>query len=190
VVQAISGLATAFGLSTSAGLNAYLPLLIVALTARFTSLIKLNPPFDALANPWVIGVLVVLLAIEIVADKVAAVDSINDIIQTFIRPAAGAILFAATTNVITEIHPVLAMVCGVILAGGVHAVKATARPAISASTAGVANPVVSLAEDVTSAVTSLVALVAPILVVVLVGLIAAGLFLWLRRRRARQMPGY
>ncbi len=190
MVQAISGLATAFGLSTSAGLNAYLPLLIVALTARFTSLIKLNPPFDALANPWVIGVLVVLLAIEIVADKVAAVDSINDIIQTFIRPAAGAILFAATTNVITEIHPVLAMVCGVILAGGVHAVKATARPAISASTAGVANPVVSLAEDVTSAVTSLVALVAPILVVVLVGLIAAGLFLWLRRRRARQMPGY
>ncbi len=189
MVQAISGLATAFGLSTSAGLNAYLPLLIVALTARFTPLIRLNPPFDALTSPWVIGVLVVLLAIEIVADKVAVVDSVNDIIQTFVRPAAGAILFAATTNVIADIHPVLAMICGVILAGGVHAVKATARPVISATTAGVANPAVSLAEDVTAAVTSLVALLAPILVVLLVALVALGLVLWLRRRRARQPQG-
>lgn len=186
MVQAISGLATAFGLSTSAGLNAYLPLLIVALTAHFTPLIRLNPPFDALANPWVIGVLALLLAIEIVADKVPAVDSVNDVIQTFVRPAAGAVLFAATTNVIADIHPVLAMVCGVILAGGVHAVKATARPVISATTAGVANPVVSLAEDVTATVTSIIALVAPLLVLLLVAFMVVGLVLW-RRRRARQV---
>ncbi|HOQ98013.1 MAG TPA: DUF4126 domain-containing protein [Anaerolineae bacterium] len=185
MIQAITGLATAFGLSSSAGLNAYLPLLIVALTARFTPLIRLNPPFDALSSPWVIGVLVVLLTIEIVADKVPAVDTVNDAIQTFIRPAAGAILFAATTNAIADIHPVLAMVCGVILAGGVHAVKATARPAITATTAGVANPIVSTAEDVVSAVTSLISLLAPLLaVLVVLSLIVVALLLWSRRRRA------
>jgi hypothetical protein len=189
MIEAVSNLATAFGLSTSAGLNAYVPLLAVALTARYTSLIRLNPPFDALASPWVIGVLVVLLVVEIVADKVAVVDTINDAIQTVVRPAAGAILFAATTNAIGEVHPVLAMVCGVILAGGVHTAKASARPAITATTAGVANPVVSVAEDVTAAVTSIVALVAPVLVVLLVVALAVGVFLWLRRRRARQQVG-
>ncbi len=185
MIEAISNLATAFGLSTSAGLNAYVPLLIVALTARFTTLIRLNPPFDAMTSPWVIGVLVVLLAIEIVADKVPVVDSINDTIQTFIRPAAGAILFAASTNAVAEIHPVLAMVCGVILAGGVHAVKATARPVITATTGGVANPVVSVAEDVTSAVTSLVAVLVPLLAVFVVAGLVLAAVLWRRQRPGR-----
>lgn len=184
MIQAISGLATAFGLSTSAGLNAYVPLLIVALTARYTPWIRLNPPFDALSSLWVIGLLVVLLAIEIVADKVPAVDSVNDVIQTLIRPAAGAILFAATTNVIADIHPVLAMACGVILAGGVHAVKATARPVITATTGGVANPIVSTAEDVVSAVTSLVSLLAPLLAVLVVLSMIVGVALLWRKRRS------
>jgi len=187
MIGAISNLATAFGLSTSAGLNAYVPLLIVALAARFTPWMRLNPPFDALTNPWVIGVLVVLLAIEVVADKVPVVDSANDTIQTLIRPAAGAILFAASTNVIAEVHPVLAMVCGVILAGGVHAVKATARPVITATTGGLANPVVSAAEDVASAVTSLIAVLVPLLAVFLVLGLALGVALW-RHGRLRRAP--
>jgi len=188
MIEAVSNLATAFGLSTSAGLNAYVPLLIVALAARFTPWIRLNPPFDALANPWVIGVLVVLLAIEIVADKVPVVDSANDAIQTVIRPAAGAILFAASTNAIADVHPVLAMVCGVILAGGVHTVKATARPVITATTAGVANPIVSAAEDVVSAVTSLIAVLVPLLAVFLVLGAALTVLLW-RGSRARRAQG-
>jgi len=53
VGQAFLSLATAFGLSTSAGLNAYIPLLIVALLARFTSLVTLNEPWDALSSWWV-----------------------------------------------------------------------------------------------------------------------------------------
>lgn len=143
MIESFSNLFTAFGLSTSAGLNAYLPLLIVALTARFTDLIELRPPFDWLTNPWVIAVLAVLLLIEIFADKVPVVDHANDVIQTVIRPAAGAILFASTNNVISDIHPAFALVCGVLLAGGVHATKATVRPVVTATTGGLGNPVVS-----------------------------------------------
>jgi len=72
----------AFGLSSSAGLNAYLPLLVVALAARFTNLIELKSPWDTLENPWVIGALVVLLTIEFFADKIPAVNHANDAIQT------------------------------------------------------------------------------------------------------------
>lgn len=185
MIEALASVASAFGLSSSAGLNAYVPLLIVALTARFTHLIELNPPYDALSSGWVIGVLLVLLAIEIVADKVPVVDTVNDAIQTIIRPAAGAILFAAATNTIAEVHPVLAMVCGILVAGGVHAVKATVRPVITATTGGSLNAVVSTAEDVASAVMSVLALVVPILAVVLLLLLAALLIIHWRRRTAQ-----
>jgi len=189
MIEAISSLSSAFGLSASAGLNAYLPLLIVALTARFTPLIRLNHPFDALTNGWIILILVVLLAVEVVADKVPVVDSANDVIQTIVRPITGAILFAAATNTITELHPVLAMACGVILAGGVHAVKASARPLITASTGGVLNPLVSAGEDVVAALVSILALLLPILLAVILLLVAVLAFvLWRRQRRARGVP--
>ncbi|MBN1890247.1 MAG: DUF4126 domain-containing protein [Thermoflexales bacterium] len=183
---------TAFGLSSSAGLNAYLPLLVVALLARFTDLIKLDDPWTALTNVWVIGLLVVLLVVETVADKVPAVDTINDTIQTFVRPVAGAILFAASSNVISDIHPALALACGLFVAGGVHAVKATARPLITATTAGVANPVVSTVEDAVALATSLVAVLAPMILALAMLLAAVTIAWWLRARqrereaRARQ----
>ncbi|MGD9030481.1 MAG: DUF4126 domain-containing protein [Anaerolineae bacterium] len=181
--QAFLSLATAFGLSTAAGLNAYIPLLIVAILARFTALITLNPPYDALSSWWVIGTLGVLLVLEILVDKIPAVDTVNDIIHTFIRPAAGAILFAASTNVI-GMHPMLAAVCGVIVAGGVHAAKAGGRPVVTATTAGIGNPVVSTIEDVVSFVTSLLAVVAPYAVLAFV-LIALSLLIWRSERRRR-----
>ena len=184
MVEAISSLASAFGLSASAGLNAYLPLLIVALAARFTPLIRLQPPFDVLTNGWVIGVLVVLLAIEVIADKVPVVDSINDTVQTVIRPAAGAILFASAGHAIAEVDPVLAMVCGVIVAGGIHVAKATVRPLVTASSAGIMNPVVSTVEDIVSAMTALLAILVPALLVLI--LLALGAWIvWRRSRRPR-----
>ena len=181
VGQAFLSLATAFGLSTSAGLNAYIPLLVVALLARFSPLVTLNEPWEALSSWWAIGTLTVLLAVEILVDKVPAADTVNDVIQTFIRPAAGAILFAATTNAI-GLHPVLAAICGVILAGGVHVVKAGGRPVVAATTAGVGNPIVSTLEDIVSFVTSVLAIVAPYLVVALI-VIALALFTWWYVRR-------
>jgi len=177
-MDALFGVFTAFGLSSSAGLNAYLPLLVVALLARFTELVTLQPPWDAMTSWWVIGALAVLLVIEILVDKVPAVDTINDVIQTFIRPAAGAILFASNGGVIGEAHPVLALICGLLIAGGVHAAKASARPVVTASTAGVLNPVVSTLEDVLALVTAIVSIVAPILGVLILLLIV----IWLARR--------
>ena len=183
VAQAFLSLATAFGLSTAAGLNAYIPLLVVAVLARLTPLITLNEPYDALSSWWVIGTLAVLLVIEILVDKIPVADTANDVIQTFIRPVAGAILFAAITNTI-GVQPILAAICGVILAGGVHAVKAGGRPVVAAATGGVGNPIVSTIEDTISFVTSVLAIVAPYLVVALI-MIALALFTWwyVRRRQ-------
>lgn len=172
---------SAFGLSASAGLNAYLPLLIVAVCARLGAF-TLQEPFDAMTSWWVIGVLVVLLIIEIVVDKIPAADTINDVINTLIRPAAGAILFAASANIITDISPVLSVILGILVAGSVHAVKATTRPVVTATTAGVGNPVVSTIEDVVAAVTSLLAVLLPWMVM-LVAVIGIVIFLRWRLKR-------
>lgn len=181
-MESLFGVFSAFGLATSAGLNAYIPLLVVALLARFTDLITLKPPWDILESWWVIGVLTVLLIIEIIADKVPVVDSINDGIQTFIRPVAGAVLFAGSAGVITDVHPVLALVCGLLISGGVHAVKATARPIITGTTGGMLNPVVSTAEDVLSLVVAVLAVVLPVLALLLLLLV----LIWFIRRRRRK----
>lgn len=173
----LTSLLTAFGLSSASGLNAYIPLLTVALVARFTDWIKLNPPFDILTNEWVIVALLVLLAIEVIVDKIPAADTLNDVIQTFVRPAAGAILFAASTHAI-DLHPVLAVILGLVLAFGVHTVKATARPVVTASTGGVGNAFVSVGEDLVSAGVSITALVLPLLLgIILVVLIVGWMFL-------------
>ena len=187
MIESIAAVFTAFGLSTSAGLNAYLPLLIVALTAKYTDLITLQAPFDALTNPWVIAVLVVLLIIEVVADKVPLVDHANDVIQTVIRPAAGAILFAGTTNAVSDIHPVLAMALGIMSAGGVHAAKATVRPVITATTGGLGNPVMSIAEDILAFVVSVMSILVPILTFIAMMVSGGLLWRWWRKRKREKL---
>jgi hypothetical protein len=176
----------AFGLSASAGLNAYIPLLVVSLIAKFTNLMDLSEPWTALTSWWIIGLLVVLSLVEFFADKVPAVNHINDIIQTFIRPAAGAILFAASARVITELHPVLSIAAGLLVAGSVHAVKAAAvRPAITATTGGTANVPVSILEDVVSTVLSVLSIVLPIVVGIILLILAIWIVWWLTRRSMR-----
>jgi hypothetical protein len=178
------GLFAAFGLAAATGLNAYLPLLIVGLLARYTHLIALKAPWNALTHPLVLVILAVFLAIEVTVDKIPAVDTVNDVIQTVFRPAAGAILFAASGNVISKLSPVLAMICGLLIAGGVHTAKAAARPAVTASTLGTANPVISLAEDAVSGATTVIAVIAPAVLAVLALLVV---FWILRRRRGKRM---
>ena len=174
---------SAFGLSASAGLNAYIPLFIVGLLAHYTDLLELQKPWDTLSNPWILILLGVLLIIEMLADKVPAVNHINDAIQTFVRPAAGAIAFAASANVITDMSPVLALACGLLVAGGVHAAKALAvRPAVTATTGGAGNVPVSIAEDIIAAVTSFLAIITPIILGTLLIVGLAFLIWWLRRR--------
>ena len=181
--QLILGIFSAFGLSASAGLNAYVPLFTIAVIAHYTNWFKLNPPYDTLGNPWIIILLGVLIIIEFLADKIPAINHMNDLLQTFIRPVAGAIVFAASAKVLTVNYPVLSLACGLLIAGGVHAVKALAlRPAVTATTAGAGNVPVSLAEDGLAVVTSFLAVVLPVILAGLFVLLAAWLIWWLWRR--------
>jgi len=187
-MQLLTGIFTAFGLSASAGLNAYIPLLIVGLLGHYTNLMQLNSPWDTLSNPWIILMLCVLVIIEMLADKIPAVNHINDAIQTFIRPTAGAVAFAASAHVVTNVSPVLALACGLLIAGTVHVAKAgVLRPAVTATTGGVGNVPVSIAEDVVSTVLSILAIVMPILVGTLLIVLAAFIVYWLYKRSNRNL---
>jgi len=186
-MELLTGILSAFGLSASAGLNAYIPLLVIGVTAHYTDLIQLSSPWDTLANPWILILLGVLVIIEMLADKIPAVNHINDLIQTIVRPAAGAIVFAASARVISDIHPVLALGCGLLIAGSVHVVKAVAvRPAVTATTGGAANIPVSIAEDILATVTSLLAVLIPIMVGVFLLLLIAVLIWWFNKRANKQ----
>lgn len=179
------GVFTAFGLSASAGLNAYIPLLIIALLAKFTDFLHLSKPWDALTSWWIIGLLVILSLIEFFADKIPAVNHVNDVIQTFIRPAAGAVAFAASAKMVTDIHPILSLALGLLVAGGVHTVKAAAvRPAVTAATGGAGNVPVSILEDVVSAIVSVLSVVIPVIIACFLVLVTSWLVyrVWLRAK--------
>ncbi len=186
----VTAVLTGLGLAGAAGLNAYVPLLVVGILGRL-DVLHLTAPYDVLSSTPVLVVLGALLLVEVLADKVPGVDSINDVVQTVVRPAAGAVLFAASIGIGTDLPPWVGVVAGIITTGGVHATKAVARPAINVSTAGVGGPVVSVLEDVTSLVASLLAVLAPVVLLVLV---VVGAWLarrwWVRRRERRQaLPG-
>lgn len=178
-------LLTGLGLAIPAGLNAYIPLLAVAVAQR-AGVLRLRAPYDLLGEWWVIALIAVLLVIELVADKVPAVDHINDIIQTVVRPAAGGLLMVAMSPASLDVHPAVLVGAGVLVAGTVHAAKATTRPAVNTTTAGFGAPFVSALEDFIAAITTAVALVAPYLVALVAAVIGVLFWrLWLRKRRAR-----
>ncbi|MFD0784876.1 DUF4126 domain-containing protein [Micromonospora azadirachtae] len=186
-------LLTGTGLAASAGLNAYIPLLTMGLLARYTDLIDLPNGWAWLGDGWVLVILAALLSVEVVADKVPMLDHVNDVVQTVVRPTAGGLAFGAgsTAETVTVSdpgsffgsHEWVPVVTGVLIAFGVHLLKSAARPIINATTAGVGAPVASTAEDATSALVSVVAILLPVLVLLfLVGLL--GFWFWFRRRRA------
>lgn len=183
---------TGTGLATAAGLNAYVPLLVIGVLGRWTGLVDPPAGWEWLTNEWVLVVLGVLLLLEVVADKVPGVDSVNDVVQTVVRPAAGGIAFgagsASQTAVVTDPGAFVSsgrwvpVVIGIVLALVVHAAKATARPVVNAATLGLGAPLASTAEDATSVGLSFAAVLAPVLVLLLV--VALGVTWWrLRRRR-------
>ena len=187
---------TGTGLAASAGLNAYIPLLTMGLLARYTDTITLPGGWQWLSNGWVIGILAVLLAVEVVADKIPVVDHVNDVVQTVVRPTAGGLAFgagsASETVTVSDpgaffgSHQWVPVAAGMVIALCVHGVKAAARPVVNATTAGVGAPVASTAEDFGSVVLSLLAILLPVLV--LLGLVALLFGGWwaVRRRRARK----
>ena len=177
---------SAFGLSASAGLNAYIPLLVVSLLARFTDLFELSEGWRALESWWIIGLLIVLSLVEFFADKIPAVNHINDIIQTFVRPTAGAILFAASTDVVTGLHPILAIAAGLLVAGSVHAVKSVlVRPAVTVTTAGAGDVPVSILEDVIATALSVLSVVIPVLVGAILLILLVWVIWWISNRSVK-----
>lgn len=189
---------TGMGLSAAAGFNAYIPFLIVALIARFTDVITLPTTYAWIESWWAIGIAAVLLLAEVVLDKIPAVDTVNDTIQTFIRPAMGGLIFAATqaASAIDEStwmkeNSWVGIVLGIVVSGLIHSGKMAARPVLNAGTGGVAAPVVSTVEDGFSIGLSLVAIFLPILVIVALALIAWLIAtLWRRARRRRRDSAY
>jgi hypothetical protein len=188
---------TGTGLAVAAGLNAYIPLLVLGLAGRFFDFVDLPANWAWLENPWVLGILGVLLVIEIIADKIPVVDSINDWIQTIVRPVSGGIAFgtgsASGTAVVTDPASFftsgswIPIAIGVVLALGTHAVKMASRPVLNAATIGTAAPVVSTAEDGASVALSLFALILPILVLIAIaGLIVLLVFAFARAKRRKQ----
>ena len=186
------------GLAAAAGLNAYVPLLALGLGGRFLDFVELPAGWTWLENEWVLGILGVLLVIEFVADKIPAVDTVNDWIQTIIRPASGGIVFGggALTETATVQDPAaflesnawVPVVTGVLVALGVHVMKALLRPVLNAATFGMAAPVMSFAEDLGAVGLSLLALLVPILVILaLAGIVVAVVLLARRARRSRRL---
>ena len=187
-------LMTGFGLASAAGLNAYIPLLSMGLLGRYTNLVNLPQGWSWLENGWVIGIVAVLLVVEIVADKIPALDSINDTVQTFVRPTSGGIVFGSGTAAQTAAvaDPVefartgqwVPVVIGIVTALVVHLTKSAVRPAANVATAGVAAPVLSTIEDFTSAGLTFVAILLPALVIIVViAMIWAAVWLLRKRRR-------
>jgi hypothetical protein len=192
-MEALLNICSAFGLSGAAGLNAYIPLLTVSIMHK-CGVITLAKPYDIMGQWWVIIVLGVLLAIELLADKIPGADHVNDIIHSFIRPTAGALIFAAQMGGVSWVHPGVWLVIGLLLAGSVHAGKAIVRPIINVGTAGIGAPIVSAVENVVSVTLSVVAVLAPIVAVILllvsgwVLVILYRRFFGKRRLRAQPVP--
>ncbi|MBO4274447.1 DUF4126 domain-containing protein [Microbispora triticiradicis] len=181
---------TGLGLSTAAGLNAYIPLLLVGVLARVTDAVRLPHEYAWLSDTWVLAIIAVLLLAEFVLDKVPVVDHVNDMIQTAVRPASGGVVFSATAaaaklddSAWMADHPAVGWILGIAVALAVHLLKAGARPVVNATTAGVGAPVVSTVEDVGSLGMSLIAIFLPVLVVVALAVLAFVAWRVLRRVR-------
>jgi hypothetical protein len=180
------GTASAFGLAAATGLNSTLPLLIVGLAARF-GLLTLTAPYDAVASDVALIGLAVLALGEIAADKIPGADSIVHVVQGPLTMAAGAILFASQNSMIQDVSPGLAILVGLLTAGGVHTLRALARPVVTVATMGLGGPAVSAAEDVGAVGLTLTALLAPILAIVaLIVIVAFAGRLAARRLTARR----
>lgn len=176
-MELLSGLLSSLGLSGAAGLNAYIPLLLVGVLGRL-GLLDLAQPFDLLSSTWALIGIGVLGLLDFVGDKIPGVDHALHLFGGVVNAAAGAVLFAAQAGV-ADVPPALSMALGLVVAGGVHATRTAVRPVATATTGGLGNPVVSSAEDGTSLLLSVLAVFVPVLsVVLLAGVAAVGYRLW------------
>jgi hypothetical protein len=179
----LTGYFTAFGLSTAAGLNAYIPLLTVGLLDRYTDLIQLSSPWDKLGDPLVLGILGVVGLADFVGDKVPIVDHVLHLIGTVVAPVVGGVLALASATAF-DLSPGLVVPLGVAAALATQVGRTAARPVSTVTTGGGGNPVLSLAEDGVSGALSITALVWPVVTAILAVIVLVVVFLLWRRWRA------
>ena len=179
----IETLAVSIGASWVSGINLYAAVATLGLLGRFADM-KLPGELDVVTNWWVIGVALVLFVIEFVADKIQLVDSLWDIIHTFIRIPAGAVLAATAFGDFDRRVQVIALLLGGGLALSSHGTKAATRALVNTSPEPVSNIVVSLSEDILAVITVVAAIFLPVVLFVIV---AAGLIFtfWLLPRVIR-----
>jgi hypothetical protein len=189
-LELVASLGLAVTLAASAGLRAWLPLLVTGGLAR-AGLVQVGESFQLLSSTPVLIALGVATIIEVLGDKVPAVDHALDVVSTFTRPLAGVLVSASVMWQVSD--PMVALGVGLLVgapaAAVPHALKSGARLASTATTGGLANPVVSVIEDGVSIGMVILAIVVPILAgfAVLVAGIVAFRF-WRRRRLARAQP--
>lgn len=181
---AIGSVLAAFGLSGAAGLNPWLPLFVSSLLHR-VDVVELGAPFDDLSSTGWLVALATLMSLDFVADKIPFVDHALHAIGTVIAPASGAVLFTGQTGLETDVPTLAAILLGAVTAGSIHLGRAGARPASTATTGGLGNPVLSFAEDVGSGLLTAAAFVLPVIAVLLVVALAAIVVSSTRRRVRR-----
>lgn len=183
-------------LAASAGLNAWMPLFLLGLADRLLPAMALPSGWSWLSSDLALWILGALLLLEIVADKIPALDSVNDIVQSILRPAAGGIAFGAGSGAQTIAvddpasfftdNTWIPVVVGIAIALVVHVVKATARVAANATTGGLAAPVLSTAEDGASFLLAALAIIVPVAAAVVLIALIVGVFVLSRRRSRRR----
>lgn len=194
-------LLASLGLSFSAGVRAYLPILILGIASDVGPVdlgplgkfqMHLRSGFDWIGNPFFLVLIGLLTIYEFSADKIPVIDHLNDVVHTIIRPLAGALIVTATTNSLSDSGSIGAWTAAIIgagLAGTSHTVKAAVvRPTSTATTAGLANPLISLVEDVMVLFTSLLAVLLPFLAILVPVLLFLTIWLVVRRLRRRNRP--
>ncbi|UDY34679.1 DUF4126 domain-containing protein [Dermatobacter hominis] len=188
-VTLFTNLLGAFGLGAASGLNPWIPLLGLGVAQR-TGIVELSSNFDWLGATATLAVLGGLFVLDLIGDKVAAIDSVLHVVGLVVAPVSGAIVFSAQENLLSGTHPVLAGGVGLVLGGTVQAARGTLRPAVTATTGGLGNPVVSAIEDVVSTVLTVLAVLVPVLAfLVLVGLVVWAVVLFRRWRLRRRSAG-
>lgn len=164
----ISTLAIGLGASWVSGIRLYAAVATLGLLGRFAHL-KLPGELDVVTNWWVIGVALFMFVVEFIADKIPVVDSVWDVIHTFIRIPAGAVIAATAFGDFDRSVQVVALLVGGGLALSSHGTKAATRALINTSPEPVSNVVVSLAEDALVVVVILLAVFLPLVVFFLIG---------------------
>jgi hypothetical protein len=173
----VQSVALAGGLAWASGMRLYAVLFTAGLLGRLGYL-QLPAALQVLENPWILGTAGVLLTIEFLADKIPAVDSVWDGIQTFIRIPAGALLAALALGDHDPAWMLAAGLLGGTLTAGTHAAKAGGRALINTSPEPVSNIAASLGEDVLAASGLYAAFYHPAAFLVLLGLFVI-LLIWL-----------